>query len=134
MAGGVDGLLSVLTVAVGGALGAVARFWLSGTIGRRIGETFPWGTLIVNVSGAVAIGALAAALPTTAGPGRGPSLLWLGSVTGFLGGYTTVSSFSLQTMNLARGGESMAAAWNVATSVLLSLAAAAAGFAAGAAL
>ena len=134
MAGGVDALLSVLTVAVGGALGAVARFWLSGAIGRRIGETFPWGTLIVNVSGAAAIGALAAALPATADPGGGPSLLWLGSVTGFLGGYTTVSSFSLQTMNLARGGEAMAAAWNVAASVLWSLAAAAAGFAAGTAL
>lgn len=125
--------LSIAIVGLGGALGAVARFWLSGAIGRTIGETFPWGTLIVNVSGAAAIGALAAVLPAN-GSGALPSLPWLGSATGFLGGYTTVSSFSLQTMNLARGGEGRAAAGNVAASVLLSLTAAAAGFGAAMAL
>jgi fluoride exporter len=129
----VEALISIAIVGAGGALGAVARFWLSGAIGRTVGETFPWGTLIVNVSGAAAIGALAATLPAT-GSGALPPLPWLGSVTGFLGGYTTVSSYSLQTMNLARGGEAMAAAGNVAASVLLSLAAATAGFAAAATL
>ena len=128
-----DGLISLLVVTLGGASGAVTRFWLSGAIGRRIGETFPWGTLIVNVSGAAAIGVAAAALPAGGGTGM-PQLLWLAVVTGYLGGYTTVSSFSLQTMNLTRAGEAMAAASNVAASVLLSLAAAAAGFAAATAL
>ena len=127
------GLLSLLVVTLGGAAGAVTRFWLSGATGRRIGETFPWGTLIVNVSGAAAIGAAAAALPASGGMGT-DQLLWLGIVTGFLGGYTTVSSFSLQTMSLARGGELMAAGSNVVASVLLSLAGAAVGFAVGTAL
>lgn len=122
-------LLSVAIVALGGASGAVARFWLSGAIGRWIGETFPWGTIVVNVSGAAAIGALAAILPAT-GTGPLPPLLWLATVTGFLGGYTTVSSFSLQTMNLMRVGEWNAAIANVMASVLLSLGASAAGFAA----
>ncbi|HEV2096920.1 MAG TPA: CrcB family protein [Chthoniobacterales bacterium] len=52
--------LTYLLVAGGGALGTVARFWLSGVIGRRFGETFPWGTLLVNVSGCLAIGFFAA--------------------------------------------------------------------------
>jgi CrcB protein len=125
----VDVLLSIAIVAVGGASGAVARFWLSGAIGRWIGETFPWGTLVVNVSGAALVGALAAIFPAPSA-GALPPLMWLASVTGFLGGYTTVSSFSLQTLNLMRGGEWSAAASNVIASLLLSLGAAAAGFAA----
>lgn len=120
-------LISLLVVALFGAWGAVTRFWLSGAIGRWIGETFPWGTLAVNVSGAAMVGALAGALPAT-GAGLFPPLMWLATVTGFLGGYTTVSSFSLQTMNLMRVGEWAAAASNVIASVVLSLSAAAVGF------
>jgi len=122
-------LLSGLVVAAGGALGALSRFWLSGVVGRHVGETFPWGTLVVNVTGSAAAGALAAAFPMPSPQGAAP-LLWSASVTGFLGGYTTVSSFSLQTMTLARVREWQSAAANIAASVILCLGAAAAGFAA----
>jgi CrcB protein len=124
----VDTFLSMLAVTAGGSLGAVTRFWLSGVIGRRVGETFPWGTLAVNVSGAAAIGALAAALPA---PDSGvlASLAWLALAAGFLGGYTTVSSFSLQCMSLMRGGEGFSAVSNVVASVGLCLMASSAGFA-----
>ena len=121
----ISGLISVV---LGSALGGIARYFLSGLVARRVGETFPWGTLSINVSGAFLIGifgALArdnASLFASANP-------WLFAVTGFLGCYTTVSSFSLQTLSLARDGESSRAAGYVAASVALSLAAVAAGFA-----
>jgi CrcB protein len=123
----VAAILSIVVVAICGAIGAVARFWLSGAVGQRIGETFPWGTLVVNVTGAGAIGALAAAFPTS-NFGASPSLLWLASATGFLGGYTTVSSFSLQTMSLMRVREWPSAFANIVASVVLCLSAAAVGF------
>ena len=53
-------MLAYLWIAIGGALGSVGRFWFSGVVGRQFGETFPWGTLLVNVSGSFAIGFLAA--------------------------------------------------------------------------
>ena len=110
-------------VTFGAAAGGVLRYFVSGLIGRRIGEAFPWGTFIVNVTGAFAIGAMAAIM-------RGPSSdAWLFWVTGLLGAYTTVSSFSLQTLALAREGASRQAFNNVAYSVAFSLAAAALGYA-----
>jgi CrcB protein len=97
-------MMLYLLIGLGGALGSIARFWLSGLIATQIGESFPWGTLIVNVSGSFVIGFFA----TLSGPdGR----LFAGSttrqfvMTGICGGYTTFSSFSLQTLNLAREGE-----------------------------
>lgn len=123
-------LLSIILVAVGGAAGAMLRFWLSGLVARHVGETFPWGTLLVNVSGAAIVGLLAGSLLE---PGSAPASfpLWLALVTGVLGSYTTVSSFSLQTMNLMRAGEWRAAGWNVAISLTLCLGAAWAGYASG---
>jgi len=117
----------LIYVAVGSALGGTARYFLSGFIARRVGETFPWGTLLVNISGALLIGifgALArnnASLVASSNP-------WLFAVTGFLGCYTTVSSFSLQTLSLARDGEGSRALSYVVMSVALSLGAVAAGF------
>jgi CrcB protein len=110
--------------ALGGAIGSMARFWVSGVIARRFGETFPWGTLAVNVSGAATIGVLAALLiaPDTHAV-RNPTV-WAALVTGVLGSYTTVSSFSLQTLALARNGEGARAAANVALSLVLCLGAA----------
>jgi len=123
-------LLPLMLVALGGAVGAVARFWLSGVIARRVGETFPWGTLAINVSGAAAIGFLAGAtLEWAQGPMQ--SLLLLALTTGILGSYTTVSSFSLQTLTLVRAGEWRGALWNIAASLTLCLAAVSAGFACG---
>lgn len=107
-------------IAVGSALGGTVRFALSGFVARAFGETFPWGTLIINVTGSFAIGFF----NTLTGPeGR-----WFVSaqgrlffMTGICGGYTTFSSFSLQTLNLAREGEWLHVAGNVAGSVALCL-------------
>jgi CrcB protein len=124
-------VIPLLVVSLGGALGACARFWLSGVVARRVGETFPWGTLAVNVSGALAIGVAAGAVLTADGVPPAWREAWLGLVVGVLGSYTTVSSFSLQTLALARAGEGGRAALNVVASLCLCLAAALAGHAAG---
>ncbi len=118
----------LLLVCLGGALGGMARFWISGMVARRFGETFPWGTLTVNVSGAACIGALAALLLEPGRPAGATVPLWAVLVVGGLGSYTTVSSFSLQTLSLARNGEPLRAALNVVGSLVLGLAAAAAGY------
>lgn len=116
-----------ICVVFGSVLGGLARYFVSGFIARRVGETFPWGTLFVNVSGAFIIGLFGAlarhhnSLFASANP-------WLFAVTGFLGCYTTVSSFSLQTLALARDGEVGRAGVYIALSVALSLAAVTAGF------
>ena len=112
--------MDLLAVVLGSALGGMARFWLSGFVASRIGETFPWGTLAVNASGALAIGLVAAA---AAGAGYLGPHGWHFAVFGFLGSYTTVSSFSLQTLLLARDGEWRRAAANVGLSLALCLSA-----------
>ena len=97
-------LAQYLWIAVGSALGGAARYFCSGVAARLIGETFPWGTLIVNVVGSFIIGFFA----TLTGPdGRVfvSSVLRQAVLTGFCGGYTTFSSFSLQTLNLMQDGE-----------------------------
>jgi CrcB protein len=111
-------MLSYIWIAVGGAIGSVARFWLSGWIARHFGETFPLGTLLVNVSGSFAIGLFAT---LTEPEGRwlvGPSMRQFFMI-GICGGYTTFSSWSLQTLNLLRDGEWLYAGANVALSVAL---------------
>jgi CrcB protein len=96
-------------------------------VARRVGETFPWGTLIVNVSGAFLIGIFGALAESDASTLASPDP-WLFAVTGFLGCYTTVSSFSLQSLALARDGQSSRAGSYVVISVGLCLAAVTAGF------
>lgn len=110
-----------LWVALGGALGSVARFTLATVLAERIGATFPWLTLLVNASGSLAIGLIASlgahgvkALDTA------DARAFL--MVGILGGYTTFSAFSLQTLNLARAGAWGDAAGYVALSVILCLA------------
>lgn len=109
-------------VVLGSALGGMSRFLLSGLVGRWIGETFPWGTMFVNVSGCFGIGVLGA-LALQGPPWFDEHLLWPLAVIGFLGAYTTVSSFSLQTLMLARDGEVLHATGNVVLSIVLCLAA-----------
>jgi CrcB protein len=116
----VPNLMIYMWIALGGALGSIARFWCSGTVAGLIGETFPWGTLLVNVVGSFIIGFAA----TTMGPdGR----MFFGTtarqfvMTGFCGGYTTFSSFSLQTLNLLNDGEVGRALGNIALSNALCL-------------
>jgi CrcB protein len=116
-----------LWVAVGGALGTMGRYWLSGLVARLIGETFPWGTLLINVSGSFIIGVFAA---LTGPDGR----IFVGSTTrqfvmvGLCGGFTTFSSFSLQTLNLMNDGEWFRAGGNIVLSVALCLIAVWAGY------
>jgi CrcB protein len=117
----------LLCIAIGSVLGGTARYFVSGAVARRLGETFPWGTMTVNVSGAFLIGIIGALATHEGSPFASPNP-WLFAVTGFLGCYTTVSSFSLQTLALARDGESLRAVGNIAFSVLLCLGAVACGF------
>lgn len=104
-------MILYLVVALGGALGSVARFAVSGFVAQHYGETFPWGTLVVNVTGSFIIGFFAT---LTGSEGRslvGPTGRQF-FMTGVLGGFTTFSSFSLGTLNLARDGELVRAAGN----------------------
>src|SRR5262245_4105242 len=120
-------LAACALVLIGGFLGGISRFFLSGLVGRSVGETFPWGTLLVNVSGALAIGAFAGAVRALGGV-FASDLLRDFVVVGLFGGYTTVSSFCLQTLNLALDGEERLAAFNIVASSVLCVLFVAAGF------
>ena len=120
-------LSGVILIVIGSVLGGCARYFVSGAVARRFGETFPWGTMTINVSGAFVIG-IFGALATHPGSLFASPGPWLFAVTGFLGCYTTVSSFSLQTLTLARNGERLPALGNIVFSVGLCLAAVACGF------
>ena len=115
-------LKTYLGVMLGGAVGTALRFGLSNWFANHYGETFPWGTIVVNVTGCFVIGLFAAL--------TGPDGVFLASpltrqvvMIGVLGGYTTFSSFSLQTLHLFSGGEWLRAGWNVLVSVIFCLAA-----------
>jgi fluoride exporter len=112
--------MNYLWVAIGGALGSMARYWCSGAVANWFGETFPWGTLIVNVSGSFVIGLFAT---LTAPDGRifASSEARVFVMAGICGGYTTFSSFSLQTLSLAREGDWLGVGLNIVLSVVLCL-------------
>ncbi len=118
-------------VIIGSGLGGMARYAISGAVARRIGETFPWGTLAVNVSGSFVIGVFAALVAPGAAL-AGQHMAGAFVMVGLCGGYTTFSSFSLQTLNLARDGEWPRALANMVASAVLCLLAVWAGFALGA--
>ena len=124
-------MLAYLWVAIGGALGSVARFGLNGLIAARFGETFPWGTLVINVTGSFLIGVFAAYADPDGrvliSPGNRQFLM-----IGICGGYTTFSSFSLQTLRLAQDREWLYAGGNILLSVMLCLIAVWLGYALGA--
>ena len=122
-----DWALGGAAVSLGAAAGTPMRFFISGAVARRFGETIPWGTLVVNASGCLIMGA-AAAFARAYGLSA-DSELWLLVATGFLGSYTTVSSFALQTRALLREGERVGAVRYVLLSLVLCLAAAAGGLA-----
>jgi CrcB protein len=113
-------LIPYLWVAIGGALGSVARYACSGAVARLAGSAFPFGTMAVNVSGALLIGLLAAlSLPEGRTPLSPSARLF--AMTGICGGYTTFSTFSLETFNLMRDREWLQAGANVVFSVVLCL-------------
>ena len=126
-------MLTYLFVALGGALGSVARYAASGAIARASNEVFPWGTLTVNVTGCFVIG-LFAMLTGPDGRILVPPDARQFFMVGVCGGYTTFSSFSLQTLALARDGDLARAGANVAASVLLCLIGVTLGSVAGAAI
>lgn len=114
----------ILAVALGGAVGALARHGLSTAIAAAFGGRFPLGTLIVNVAGSFAMGGLAALFADRMHVAPEVRLLLL---TGLLGAFTTFSTFSVETLSLLQAGRWLAAAANAALSVALCLAAAWAG-------
>ena len=109
-------------VLLGSAIGGCARYAVSGWVARCCGNGFPWATLVVNVRGAGLIGLLAGVLGERTTALEETAVLLL--VYGLLGSYTTVSSFSLQTLGLMRDGAPLHAASNVLLSVALCLLAA----------
>lgn len=117
------GFVPLVAVAAGCAIGAVVRFEISRRIVERFGDAFPWGTLAVNLSGCLLAGILLAMLDSTQASAWGLLL-----TVGLLGGYTTVSSFSLETLLLFQRGHSTGALVYIAASMFGCIIAAAAGF------
>jgi CrcB protein len=111
------GFQNFLWVMLGGALGSAARFWSSAVVANRFGETFPWGTLLVNVVGCFIIGLV----NTLTGP-DGRLLMPVAGrqfvMIGICGGFTTFSAFSLQTLTLMQNGEWLHAGGNILFSLL----------------
>jgi CrcB protein len=111
-----------LAVMIGGAVGTALRMALSNWIADRMAHAFPLGTLVVNISGCFVIG-LFGGLTGPNSPLLVSPLVRQAVMIGVLGGYTTFSSFSFQTLNLMNDGEWLYAGLNVALSVILCLAA-----------
>ena len=109
-----------LAVAAGGALGSVARFWLTGAMAALTGPRFPWGTLLINVLGSFVIGLVAGITLTPARMGMHPDVrIFL--MIGICGGFTTFSAFSLQTLELVQTGDIVPAFGYILGSVILCL-------------
>lgn len=108
----------LLLVAIGGALGSMARYGAAAAVNRMAHSAFPWGTLVVNVTGSFLIGVLMVLL-FKAGEWRENGRLLL--VTGMMGGFTTFSSFSWETWKLLEDGRVMMAVTNVFASVAICL-------------
>ncbi len=109
-----------MAIAAGGAVGALARFGVSNLVHQLVGRGFPWGTLLVNVVGSLAMGLLYVLFLD-----RITSVEWRAAIlVGFLGAFTTFSTFSIETFNLMESGEYLRAGANALLSVTLCLAAA----------
>ncbi len=128
-------MLAYLLVAIGGAIGSVARFGIGGLVSQKFGETFPLGTLVVNIAGSFIIGFVAAlASPEGRLSPQSRVITTQLVMTGVCGGFTTFSPFSLQTLNLLHDGEWLYAGGNILLSVILCLIATWLGFMLGTAL
>ena len=118
--------MRVALIALAGAAGALARYGVATAVGMR---TFPWSTLAINLAGSFLLGVLVQAAPRQLGDDVRVAL-----GVGFLGAFTTFSTFSLETMTMVRDGRAGAAALYVVASVVAGVAAAAVGYRVGAAL
>lgn len=121
--------MQFIYVFIGGGLGAICRYLTTSAIGARFGMAFPFGTLFVNTLGsflmALVLGFL---LPLAKSTNMLPESLRLLLTVGFLGGFTTFSSFSMETLTLLRGGSTVLAFANIGANVFLGLVAAIIGF------
>lgn len=112
-------MIRTLAIAAGGAAGALLRYWMAAGINRATGHGFPFGTLAVNMLGSLAMGMLFVVLVERSALSQEYRALLL---IGLLGGFTTFSSFSLETLQLVEGGQWLQALANVVASVVLCLA------------
>ncbi|HEY6434206.1 MAG TPA: fluoride efflux transporter CrcB [Acetobacteraceae bacterium] len=110
-----------VVVALGSAFGGVARYGVGILVTRAVGQSFPWGTLLINIVGSFVIG-FYGALTVTDGPMPASAEMRAFVMIGFCGGFTTFSSFSLQTVDLLQAGETVPAGLYILGSVALCLA------------
>ena len=111
-------MTEVFAIAIGGALGALARYGLGGVITAMAGTAFPWATLVINVVGSFAIGVLVVVFIEQQ---QGSLALRSGLMVGLLGAFTTFSTFSLQTLGLIQDGRLISALLYILGSVTLGL-------------
>ena len=111
---------TVVGIAIAGALGALARYGIDGFVSRRVTTSFPWGTFVVNMSGAFLLGAVFTLLTE-----RWLGAPWLRSTLtiGFLGAYTTFSTLSLEAYRMLEDGALGLAALNLVGSLVVGVAA-----------
>ena len=109
-------MITYLWVALGGALGSVARYWMTNAVAALTGPRFPWGTIAINVLGSFIIG-FVAFLTTPVGRVSISFDIRAFILVGICGGYTTFSAFSLQTLELMRSGHWLEAGGNILLSV-----------------
>jgi fluoride exporter len=105
-----------LTVGVGGFIGSIARFWLAAYVGQRMGTRFPYGTFLINASGSFLIGMVMTIL--TERTHLSPAYRYLIPI-GFIGGYTTFSTFEYETLRAIQDGQFTIGLLNIALSVLV---------------
>lgn len=110
-----------LWIAVGSALGGMARYWCTGMASRAFGETFPWGTLLINILGSLVIGFFVALTSPEGGRYAVDPNIRAFVTVGICGGFTTFSAFSLQSMVLMQEGEWLQAGGYILGSVALCL-------------
>jgi fluoride exporter len=111
-------LLKYVMVGIGGCLGSILRFWLGTYIGSRMGTRFPYGTLVINITGSFLVGLILVLL--TAKTHWSPNWRYLIPI-GFLGGYTTFSSFEYETLRTIQDGQIGLALLYAAVSVIVGL-------------
>ena len=127
-------MFELLVVAVGGGLGAAARFMVDGEIRTRHNGGFPWGTFVVNATGSFLIGVFSALFVTLVHlgvPGSTAQLLQLALTTGLCGGYTTFSTATVESVRLAQSGRMRLALANALGTLIVTVTAAGLGVAVG---